>query len=167
MSSPESGTGCVIVRLEGEVASNPALGERVTVSHTPDHSACVNSRGTVVGAFSLNDLEPSSSFDPSEHAELIAADLDSRRAGPVVEISVDYFDTVELKMFWSATTFVMFALQPLRLSMRVQDPTLDPEGNLVLLLSQFDRTPVDAATVRNQLLETGFQVGEIDTPPPW
>ncbi|MBM7832072.1 hypothetical protein JOE59_002777 [Agromyces cerinus] len=167
MSSPESGTGCVIVRLEGKAASNPALGERVAVSHTPDHSARIDSFGTVVGAFSLNDLEPSSSFDPSEHAELIAADFDSRRAGPIVEISFDGFGTVALKMFWSAATIVMFALQPLRLSLRLQDPTLDADGNLVMLLSRFDRTPVDAATVRNQLLETGFQVGEVDTPPPW
>lgn len=138
--------------------------------------------GAVVHAFSLDELFPTApegstevafnvlsdkEFSGAEHAKLIMNDFDAQRRGPVVEISVDDFGTVALKMFWSAATIVMFALQPLRLSMRLQDPTLDADGNLVMLLSRFDRTPVDATAVRSQLHEMGFQVGDVDTPPPF
>ncbi|MGX5694800.1 hypothetical protein ACWKWP_01265 [Agromyces soli] len=110
-------------------------------------------------------IENSEEFDPAEFAKLQLGDF--RGTGPVVEISADYFNDITLKMFWSAATFVMFTLQPLRLSMRLQDPTLDADGNLVMIVSRLDRLPVDAEAVRMQLLGMGFQVGEIDTPPPW
>lgn len=109
--------------------------------------------------------DSSKKFDPAEFAKLQLDDF--RGTGPIVEISTDYFNEIMLKMFWSAATFVMFALQPLHLSMRLQDPTLDADGNLVMIVSRLDRSPVDAEAVREQLLEMGFQVGEIDTPPPF
>lgn len=104
-------------------------------------------------------------FNELEHADLIMRNLETGRGGPIVEISIYAGGIVGIAMYWSAITFVLFALQSLCISARLKDPTLDKDGNLVLLLSGPNGTAVDPAVVWQRLDEMGFRATLMDPTP--
>ncbi|MFB9307728.1 hypothetical protein BJY17_002801 [Agromyces hippuratus] len=102
-------------------------------------------------------------FNELEHADLIMRNLETGRGGPIVEISIHAAGIVGIAMYWSAMTFVLFALQSLGIAGRLKDPTLDADGNLVLLLSDPDGAAVDPSVVWRRLDEMGFRATLVGT----